>query len=72
MPTGKLNGNDKEVCFTCDFAPVSFGIWQMAATGYFLDSLCWPDGRKVYVDGSPVAVSLNLYNAMKQDLRIFR
>jgi len=38
----------------------------------FADSLCWPDGSKVYVDGSPVAVSLDLYNAMKQDLQDFQ
>jgi len=41
------------------------GGWH--ALVIFVDSRKWPVGRQVYLDGQPRAVSLDLYEAMKND-----
>lgn len=41
------------------------GQWH--ALVIFVDSLKWPDGKKVYIAKQPHTVSLALYNAMKDD-----
>lgn len=40
---------------------------QWAGLILFIDAQRWPAGRKAYLQGRPVPVSLELYDAMKQD-----
>jgi CRISPR type III-B/RAMP module RAMP protein Cmr1 len=41
------------------------GKWH--ALVIFVDAHKWPEGKKVYLNGKPVAVSLDLYEEMKRD-----
>jgi hypothetical protein len=41
------------------------GNWH--ALVIFVDSMRWPEGKQVYLNGAPRAVSLDLYEAMKAD-----
>ena len=43
----------------------ALGGWH--ALVIFVDSLAWPPGQKVYLNGTSRSVSLDLYNAMKAD-----
>lgn len=44
------------------------GKWH--ALVIFVDAHQWPDGKQVYLNGQPRRVSLDLYNAMKNDPRL--
>lgn len=44
------------------------GVWH--ALVIFVDAKQWPDGKQVFLNGQPRTVSLELYNAMKEDRRL--
>jgi CRISPR-associated protein Cmr1 len=47
--------------------PYRLAPQKWVALVLFVDSRCWPEGKKVFLNGQPRPVSLELYEAMKKD-----